>query len=268
MKSFLRIATYLFIAYIFISILVGILSVDEYNEDYYSSEFYEYDSLNEDGVLHSRIWQDPEQYNEYNLQYSMRNEVFNESKWHRNNYQFEDNHDYSNYWGTIYRYLVEQDSTAIRPVGDSLLLEGNKRKLDRRQFANMLVSFVQDIPYSYILNAPCTSEHQSNPCVENEKFGLLSPVEFLYTLHGDCDTRTTLLYGLLNKFGYEAVVLISDQYAHAMLGVNVPSTGDYIRHKGRKFYFWETTNVGWRSGMLPNDMNNINYWKIALDYEY
>jgi hypothetical protein len=53
-----------------------------------------------------------------------------------------------------------------------------------------------------------------------------------------------------------------------MLAVDVPTEGDYFEHNGRKFYFWETTAMGWLPGMLPPDMNNTDYWTIILDYEF
>jgi hypothetical protein len=62
--------------------------------------------------------------------------------------------------------------------------------------------------------------------------------------------------------------MISNEYRHAMIAIDLPASGDHIIHKGKKFYFWETTNTGWLPGMLPPDTNNIAYWKITLDHEY
>ena len=96
-------------------------------------------------------------------------------------------------------------------------------------------------------------------------YGLYSPSEFIWQLKGDCDTRTVLLYSMLQNMGFDAVIFISSQYAHSMLGVDVPSSGDYLRHKGVNYYFWETTSKGWVPGALPPDMQQLAYWEVALD---
>ena len=274
MKSFARVVSFIVVSYILLSILIGIFQVftdDSYKdtEEYHETvkEYTQSDSL---GVTHARAWLDQDYNSEYGLSYSFDNSLSNECYNNRSGFEpgYKSHWQYEDYWGAVYSFLVKHDSSALHKINDSLYQVGNQRYLDRREFANMLVSFVQDIPYNYIIPNECTSEHSDNPCVGFQKFGILSPIEFLYSLNGDCDTRTTLLYSILTHFGYKTVVLISKEYAHAMLGVNIPSTGDYIRHKGHKFYFWETTNVGWKSGNIPGGMDNKNYWKIALDYEH
>lgn len=267
MKSFIKVVFVLLFTYFF---LLGIVSKFKETTSTLSTEnFDEFSEEDSTGVMHARYWFDQDYYNSFNAKYRLWNISADYASESRNSYDppLEDYSSHDRYWGSIYRYLVNKDSLALRPINDSLFQVGNDFLLNRTEFANMLVAFVQDIPYHYVIPGECTSENDDHPCLPNEKFGILSPVEFLYTLSGDCDTRTTLLYQMLNHFGYETIVLISREYAHAMLGVNIPSSGDYIRHKGRKFYFWETTAIGWKSGMIPDGLENKNYWKIALDYE-
>ncbi len=107
-------------------------------------------------------------------------------------------------------------------------------------------------------------ETDGQPCIGNVPLGIISPYEFIHSLYGDCDTRSVLLYVLLAEMGFDPMIVVSDEYAHAMLALNVQAQGDHIRHEGKKYYFWETTAAGWPIGMLPPDVNNINYWKIAL----
>lgn len=268
MKSLFRVLSYIILSYMILSFLIGLFqSTPSYTLEDETTEYSETDSQK---VSHTRMWYDQIYNNEYDLSYSLYNDQPNNCFENRNNFEpsIKTHWQYENYWGAVYQFLVMHDSIALQVVYDSLYQIGQDKYLDRREFANMLVSFVQDIPYSYVVPSECTEENNEHPCVDFQKFGILSPVEFLYSLNGDCDTRTTLLYSLLSHFGYKAVVFISREYAHAMLGVEIPATGDYIRHKGRKFYFWETTGTGWTAGTIPNGMENKNYWKIALDYEY
>ncbi|MCP4458163.1 MAG: hypothetical protein GY816_09105 [Cytophagales bacterium] len=173
--------------------------------------------------------------------------------------------DYENFWGEVYEELIDQSEGVIEFLADSLVTVASEDMLDDMQLAALVVSFVQDIPYSYVLQEDCGErETQGKPCLGNTPLGIVSPYEFIHALYGDCDTRAVLLYVLLENMDYDPMIVVSDEYAHAMLALNLPAQGDYIRHAGKKYYFWETTATGWGIGMLPPDSNNKNYWKKAL----
>jgi hypothetical protein len=170
------------------------------------------------------------------------------------------------FWGAIYKSLYFHDRGALGPLQDSLRAIGRQAQMDRDVFARMVVAFVQDIPYNYVMPESCEG-YDKHPCVPNERFGIFSPVEFLYRLQGDCDTRTVLLFTLLSNFGYQPVIINSLEYGHSMLALDITSSGDYLVYKGRRYAFWETTNTGWLPGMIPPDMNNKRYWNVVLDTE-
>ncbi|HMJ71509.1 MAG TPA: hypothetical protein VK508_21585 [Cyclobacteriaceae bacterium] len=172
-----------------------------------------------------------------------------------------------NYWMQIYSRLYLDSKDHLQSLQDSLASIGRSRGLDRDDFARMVVSFVQDIPYEYVIPDECTGQEVS-PCHGNVAYGIYSPVEFLYAQHGDCDTRTVLLYTLLRNFGYEPLIINSREYLHSMVALDVASSGDDFEYNGKRYAYWETTNVGWLAGMLPPDMNNKDYWYVALDYEF
>jgi hypothetical protein len=173
----------------------------------------------------------------------------------------------SDYWQQVYYQLYADSKDRLQSLQDSLLTIKEQMNLDRDAFATMVVAFVQDIPYEYVLPEECTGAEIS-PCNGNVAFGLYSPVEFLGRMHGDCDTRTVLLYTLLKNFGYDPLIINSHEYLHSMLALDVASSGDDFEYKGKRYAYWETTNVGWLAGMLPPDMNNKDYWSVALDYEF
>jgi len=157
-------------------------------------------------------------------------------------------------WINVRRFIV-----------DSLSFIAGQKQLSRVELAQMVVTFVQDIPYSYILDKDCaTYQTNGKPCIGNIALGILSPYEFLHSLYGDCDTRAVLIYAILDELGFDPMIVVSNQYAHAMLALHLPSSGDHLRHRGKNYYFWETTAEGWLLGMLPPTTNNVNYWKIAL----
>jgi hypothetical protein len=166
----------------------------------------------------------------------------------------------------LYYDLYQHDKDKLSKLIDTLEQIQVASQLDRTDFANVVVSFVQDIPYSYVLDDEKCEQQEVlyENCIENELFGILSPVEFLHTLSGDCDTRTVLLYTLFKNFNYNPKIAISQAYAHSVLLLDIAASGDHIIHKGQKYFFWETTSTGWEAGILPPDANNVNNWSIAL----
>lgn len=172
---------------------------------------------------------------------------------------------YNQHWGYIYAKLIEQNRARLTYFSDSLRNELKIESLSRQEQVAAIVSLIQDIPYVLIKESACTNEEQqSGKCLGGQKFGILTGPEFLHSLKGDCDTRSILLYALLEEFGFDTLIMISKQYRHAMIAVNIPATGDCYVYEQKKYYFWETTGKGWQPGMLPPGMQNINYWKIAL----
>lgn len=172
--------------------------------------------------------------------------------------------DYVKFWNTLYSHLYQHDADKLTHLQDSLQQLAMEKELSRRDFADLIVSFVQDIPYEFVMGEECKGT-ESKPCNSHVAYGLFSPSEFVYQLKGDCDTRTLLLFTLLENLGFDAVIMNSRQYEHSMLGIDLPSSGDYLRYKGTAFYFWETTSVGWMQGAIPPDMGNLNYWNVVLD---
>ena len=175
---------------------------------------------------------------------------------------------FNRYWGHVYRQLLQHEAAYLDNLMDSLMTIRNNKKLERNEFAHTIVSFVQDIPYTLVVT-DCSKEDKAatTSCYDGGEWGILSPTEFLYTLKGDCDTRTVLLYVLLSQFGYDPLVMVSREYAHSMLALDIQAAGYSVMHRNTNHYFWETTNKGWQPGMIPPEMQNLDYWHIALYHE-
>jgi hypothetical protein len=152
---------------------------------------------------------------------------------------------------------------------------GKANKLNRLDFAEMIVSCVQDIPYTLVLNDGCDPRlyndnfirrylSDGNSCDGNVKFGLYSPVEFMGNMKGDCDTRTLLLFTILSHYNYEVAVLSSEFYKHSLLAINLPYAGAYKDVLGKHYYTWETTFMNFTPGQLPAEVANMDFWRISL----
>jgi hypothetical protein len=215
---------------------------------------------------HWRTWQEYGLNEIYCANYAIGNEQANAARDWRNTMSVNNNLSTFEIWHDVYLQLYIDAKDHLNHVQDSLRAAAKGHELDRDAFARMVVAFVQDIPYQYVVSEGC--EDKAGLCNPNVRYGIYAPLEFLYSLKGDCDTRTVLLYTLLRNFGYEPLIINSMEYRHSMLALDLPFAGDDFLYRGRRYAYWETTNVGWLPGMLPPEMNNENYWQVALDYEY
>ena len=178
------------------------------------------------------------------------------------------------YWRQIYQNLIKNDMLHLDKVLETFIAIGKSKNLNQMEFARMVVSCVQDIPYVLIYTESCQDLAKESPdlqalaekhsCKGPVKYGLQSPTEFMYNLEGDCDTRTVFLFTVLSRLGYKVCILNSDVYGHSMFGISIPAKGDYKDFRGNHYYFWETTAKGWDVGVLPPEMGQVQHWDVIL----
>lgn len=155
--------------------------------------------------------------------------------------------------------------------------ERRSKNLDALATAEMVVTFIQEIPYVLVHEYPCTRaagmggfmaqyHAEGKPCLPNIFAGVMSPYEFAHTLKGDCDTRSLLAYTLLNRLGIPCSIWVSRQYGHSVLGVGVSgSSGNYKQVSGTRHFATELTAKGFRVGMIAPQHNNMNNWNVVLN---
>lgn len=228
-------------------------------------------------IENSGCWNPPGLYDEYCMAYGMNLRRSKASSLYKKNEvssaalaNMLSASDRAAYWTTVYGLCYRNDQKEVSHIADSLRNIAIKADMDRVGLAGLVVGFVQDLPYWLIFrNTSCEEGNpEGKPCMTGIPHGLLSPMETAYLALGDCDSRALLLYCLFKHLGFEPLIITSNEYAHAMLALNIPSAGEYLLHHGRRFYFWETTATGWQAGMLPPSCSNKKYWEIALSYEY
>lgn len=173
-----------------------------------------------------------------------------------------------------YEDLIRFDAPKLNRVYDLFYEIALRNQLGNTETAEMIVSCIQSIPYCLVIPEDaqaflqyCQATGRTNdfaykylldrkPYIDNIiQFGVQSPLEFMYNLKADCDTRTVLLFTILSKFKYDVVILNSDVEAHSILGINIPTArGSYLteRNTGKKYYVWETTAKGFEMGEFQN----------------
>jgi hypothetical protein len=184
------------------------------------------------------------------------------------------------YYTDLYGGLLKLDDAKIRSVVDSFRHTSSIKKLRPEQVAEMVITFVQEIPYYLVHEGTCeqavsgdnngfvTQYHrEKRPCLGDVSGGVQSPYEFLHNLKGDCDTRSLLAFSILKQLGISCSVWVSDVYGHSILGVGLPA--GYGIHKsidGLAHYGVELTAKGFRLGMVAPDNNNPANWDITVYY--
>lgn len=190
--------------------------------------------------------------------------------------EFKNTLSYSNSYESVLYQLQQSDKDKLGSLYAMFDKVQNEKKLSKKLFAEMIVSFVQQIPYYLVLEQSCNSEDykedfikkllKENPgmCSPNQRFGITSPIEFMANLQGDCDSRTLLLHTFLKHYNYDVIILSSDVYQHSMLGINLPYGGQYYNILESRYALWETTAPNFIPGNIPLQVSNMNNWYLTL----
>jgi hypothetical protein len=182
----------------------------------------------------------------------------------------------NNFWGNLYNYMDEKDSPKLDLIINMFSKINENKKLNEMEFAEMVITCVQDIPYSFVFQESCMSPENYEDAIKNILkqcpdccigdiiYGVQNSVSFIQNLKGDCDTRTVLLYSILKQFNYDVAILNSDFYRHSILGINIPGSGSSKTYNGKKYILWETTAKYFKAGDLPVNFNDVTHWNIVL----
>jgi hypothetical protein len=87
----------------------------------------------------------------------------------------------------------------------------------------------------------------------------LSPLSVAVTASGDCDSRAILYDAILDRYGLDAILLVSMTYDHALAGVALDRDGAAFVLDGKKYIVAETTEKV-DIGMIAKDMANAKEW--------
>jgi len=149
-------------------------------------------------------------------------------------------------WAEVYRRIYDNSIPQMKSILQGLNKIFTDEKLNAKDKVIFVITFIQNINYG-------------RPGGMLDLFPPLGTIAYRY---GDCDSKTLLLYTILEKMGIDCAMLWSFNYKHAMLGLNVIGRGDYLTFNGKKYYFLETTYPNWGIGEIPPEFNNKRFWFI------
>ena len=67
------------------------------------------------------------------------------------------------------------------------------------------------------------------------------PLTAAFEQRGDCDSRAMVMAVILERLGIDSVLMVSREYSHAMLAVDVPGGGQRFTYNGKAYLVAETT---------------------------
>jgi hypothetical protein len=85
------------------------------------------------------------------------------------------------------------------------------------------------------------------------------PLTAAFEKRGDCDSRAMVMAIILERLGIDAVLMVSRDYSHAMLAVDVPGGGQRFTFNGKAYLVAETTaKVG--IGTIAAEQADFSKW--------
>ena len=161
-------------------------------------------------------------------------------------YQFNGGEVPPNYFGFI---LSEYDRPVMRALAD----EFSSRSMTKKEEVDLVMTFVQSLPYAFDSATKGTDEY------------LRYPIETLVDGHGDCEDKVALLAALLYEMDIDFILLVLPE--HMAIGVHCDGVdaNRYLSFHDKRYYYVETTMEGWQIGQIPENYYNAEIEAVPID---
>ena len=151
------------------------------------------------------------------------------------------------YWKKIYTRVAAANTEQVTRIASGFRELIERDELSRREGLEVVTGFAQSFEYA----------------VPENYLQLYAPPQLLAGGQGDCDTRALFLALVLRQLGYDAVLLLSPEYRHAMVGVVCPScSGTRLYAPGRPAYTFIETTARTPLGFLHPAVGDLARWHI------
>lgn len=144
-------------------------------------------------------------------------------------------------WARFYRMVYKESSAQLdnltKAFADSLPVN------DPTESARRVLAWVQGFLY------------------ERDFAGIdfVPPLTAAFEKRGDCDSRALVMAIILERLGIDSVLMVSREYSHAMLAVDVPGGGQRFTYNGKAYLVAETTaKMG--IGMIDASQADFSKW--------
>ena len=160
------------------------------------------------------------------------------------------------------------DNWLITNISENLYSLSKYYGLEESEVPGLCISFVQSLNYM--------SDLESTGYEEYPRF----PYETLYDNGGDCEDTAILAIAILQKMGYDVVLLEFPGHpghpGHMAIGIkcSLGQKGKSFEYKGNNYYYVETTGSDWQIGEIPEEYANQSvqvipvYKRPAVDLDF
>lgn len=157
--------------------------------------------------------------------------------------------DFVEAWRRHYRAVYRDTYARLAPLADRAMEALESEGLRREAAPAALLSWLQGFAYT---RTKTLSDLQS-------------PLSCVLSGSGDCDSLGLAYVILLRRVGFDAVLLVSSKYGHAMAGVDIPGAGARISYEGKNYLVAELTDKV-ALGLIDRDMADPSGW-IPVAFE-
>ena len=130
-------------------------------------------------------------------------------------------------------YIYQVVSVLDEPYSDGLMNE--------TQRIDYMITFIRSMPY---ISNNIAAPYDGIP---------LYPLETLFERGGDSEETSILVASLLYRMGVDVALLVFEDTKHIAVGIAIPGDhGLYFEYNGKKYFYQETTQLGWPLGVIPS----------------
>ncbi len=129
-------------------------------------------------------------------------------------------------WRRFYRAIYRDNYRRLAPLVPELLRYFRREGIGGDEVPHALLSWLQNFAYRRV-----GGDADVQP-----------PLSSLITGSGDCDSLGIVYATLLHHLGYEAILMVSHEYGHAMVGVDVDGEGARFEYGGTAYLVAELTD--------------------------
>jgi|GEM_PF-3966345 len=166
-----------------------------------------------------------------------------------------------------YHSLIKNDRSRLEKIGEQYIRFIKENRFTKKEAFDFIIKSIQQQPYVLVHTDECKDylktyevlnwtnkfgykfhkkeDYTIEKCLPGiEKYGVQSPYEFIANLKGDCDTRTSAAYSILDFLGFDVIILNSDVRYHSVLGVHgfsYPSESQSYQLNGKRYIICELT---------------------------
>lgn len=152
-------------------------------------------------------------------------------------------------WKRYYQVIYRDTYLRVKPLAETLLAYYKKKGIPRDQHPGTLLSWIQGFSYTR----------------KSTLSDLASPLEIAWEATGDCDSRALLYVAILRNWGFDAILLVSHTYQHAMAAVDLGGPGARFTFEGKGYLVAELTDRV-ALGLINKNMADPSHW-IPISFQ-